>query len=61
VSEADNLHVAEQKKQQAAEEACFLVEMARANFGGNETKAQVYVRVRKIISDEFGEIATYQI
>jgi acyl carrier protein len=55
VSEADNLHVAEQKKQQAAEEACFLVEMARANFGGNETKAQVYVRVRKIISDEFGE------
>lgn len=55
---------AEQKAQQAAEEAHraaiqeahLRAQMASilSEFGGDESKAQVFVRVRKIISDQLG-------
>ena len=56
--------VVEQKAQQAADEArCATIQEAHlraqiasvlTEFGGDESKAQVFVRVRKIISDQLG-------
>jgi acyl carrier protein len=55
-------HVAEQKAQQAAEEARCVAEQkaaeaaylrdALAECGGNELKAQIFVRIREIISEQ---------
>lgn len=47
--------MSEEDRRVAIEEARLRVEIARAKFGGDETKAQVFVRVQKIISDKLGE------
>lgn len=46
--------ITEQKAQQAAEEARLHVETAStlAELGGNEIKAQILVRLRKVISEQ---------
>lgn len=52
--EAIKYQFTEQKAQQAAEEARLRIEIAStlAELGGNEIKAQILIRLRKVISEQ---------